>query len=1282
MYNSFAPNSAQLNYNNPSNIGLQQRTPNLQPQTSINLNMAPPPPQRQVSIAVSNPVGVPQPPVHNYGISNSNGMMANSRTVIYQGTDLQKQVLLSQPSPRQLSQMYQMNRQMQPNSINENANVVGSYTQTNSSNSSVPYNRTASLPLPNLYDIQYTQTIRNPNPLPPNQQDSTSTQLQFNPTNSNTRRESLSNPITSNYNTSASAATTEITTSSAQSHPLPSPQTSNYQQTTTGYKQGGNTLPSPISSAQNQITQGRPLPSNPQTSQQTTPSSTVNNRMSTYQINTNNMYYQSNTTTAAPTSNTTPPLSAPVRVTSMMAKPGQQFIYRNQTVMNGPSQMPLYKSFSTTQLSSQQFYPSPMSQPTSASVYIPNTQYLANGKISPSMKPQSQYSPQMVANNRNGASDDSLSSSFEGPSIPPRKVKPRYSTSSTYYSSPSLTGMSYSPRLHGFKNESEYENFRNNRPMSMISTSSENIVELPKRISSNKSSSVSGFGYRNNSRSSICSAPDLHNSFYNSNVDINIPEGAEVNNYPFNSNNSQGKYKYSRSIHGYSVDDTSSEFNEHGGNLRSQYGSTNSLNNLLKYDHMKIENMFMDDEVYQIGDLRDKYPLIDHSPLLSEIASDFSETISLVRHIKDNIEYLDCFSGYEAVSLLAEILGTEDRKVALQTGQVLEAYGMFHDVVYMHKLMDNKDHFYQMHTLALPLARVVTLSRPNYRHDMAVNNVTTSDVDLQIKNMSELSFSTSTTAATTEEKKEKEENKDDNKIPFPTGVLVGIAQCYSPTCFEDSPCYSYSCPKRRLYERVNNKKVSLDHIKTTINANLPFQTTWSTSIGKPYVKKMEKKEIKRQEIIYEFIQTEKEYIDDLYTVITKIMEPIAEGRVSKVGEEFVHSVFSNFEELFEVNKNFYNNIHELQKRKPILESIGDIVKDFIPHLHCYEYYGRSQPRAKHILQIERSHNKSLNNFFKGAQYEPEFRRLPIESFLARPTTRLGRYPILLKNIIKNTPEGHRDIILLTDALHGIENILKEVNNQAGKATNKLKLEEWSLLLESERKDDISLLRLENPEREFIREGKLELKRYANEAQNHSFIPVTLVLLDNMLVITKPKVNSIEIYKKPIPLQLLSIAVDENSEQGVEIQVKHKRGSKNENRKYYTFTIIHQGVATYLFQTMVYSDQKAWVECIKDQLSKYKTESIVKVVPLITNPGTRIIAANYISSMLFLLATENGIYIQSDNKMKLVLPLSKISHMEVMLQYKLLFIISSKLKKKKKKLYIIILYIYYIMNLVT
>jgi len=1142
----------------------------------------PPPPQRQINVT-SHQSTPPQPPAHGYSIS------VNTRNSIYQPNDMQNQMPL----------LYQTNRIQQQNITNDSSDGNYSYPQNNS-HSPIKKVRSSSL-FTFKSDFYGNDQLGNPNPSNPNVLPTT-TYNQFS------------------------------------SNPLPSAQNSNYQKTSPEYNPDRNSFPSPVSSLQNQIPQNyRPLPSNPQ-------SSNVN-RSSTVQIGNNNSS-QSNTNTTPTT------LSTPVRVTSMIAKPGHQYVYRSQTISSNlsqssqPNQHNIFKSHSSSQLSSQSYYQSPTVQPSQTSGYMVSSQYFPNGKISPSVKPQ--RSPQLIAN-RNGSYEEGMV--YEGPSIPPRKVKPRYGSTSSYYSSPSLTGLSYSPRIIGLKNESDYDNYRNGgRPMSMMSFSSENIVELSNRMS-NKGPPFVNFSYRNNSRSSVCSAPDLHNAFYNSNLDAIPQEGNEFNNYMNNNNinningNANKYYKYPRSVHGYSMDDSSSEFVEGVGHLKTQYGSTNSLNNLMKYDHLKIESMFMDDEVYQIGDLRDKYPLVDHSPLLSEIASDFHETISLVCHIKDNIEYLDCFSGEEAVTLLAEILGTEDRKVALLTGQILEENGMFHDVVYMHKLMDNKDMFYQMHTLALPLAGANNLDKSNSSNNIMINNIS-NDSDLQIKNMSELSLN---------EKKKKEENK----ISYPTGVLVNIAQCYSPTCFEDSPCYSYSCPKRRIYEKVVNKKVSLEHIKTTINNTLPLQNTWSTSIGKPYIKKMEKKEIKRQEIIYEFIQTEKEYVEDLFSVKTKIMEPLAEGRVPKIGEEFVRNVFNNIDELYEVNKNFYDNIRELQKRKPILESIGDIVKDFVPNLYCYERYGRSQPRAKHILQIEKNNNKNLNNFFKNAQYKPEFRRLPIESFLARPTTRLGRYPILLKDIIKNTPEGHRDIILLNDALQGIENILKEVNNQAGRATNKLKLEEWSLLLESERKDDISMLRLENPDREFIREGKLELKRYANESQNHSNIPITLVLLDNMLIITKPKVNSIEIYKKPIPLQLLSIIVDENNENGVDMSSKHKRSSKSESQKYYTFTLVHQGVGSYSLQTTVYSDQKSWIECIKKQQSKFKKETITKMIPLITNPGTKIIAANYVSNILFLLATENGVYIQSDNKMKLVLPLSKISHMEVMLQYKLLFIIANK-----------------------
>lgn len=31
---------------------------------------------------------------------------------------------------------------------------------------------------------------------------------------------------------------------------------------------------------------------------------------------------------------------------------------------------------------------------------------------------------------------------------------------------------------------------------------------------------------------------------------------------------------------------------------------------------------------------------------------------------------------------------------------------------------------------------------------------------------------------------------------LPTGVITLLAKCYSPSCQDGSPCYSYSCPRR------------------------------------------------------------------------------------------------------------------------------------------------------------------------------------------------------------------------------------------------------------------------------------------------------------------------------------------------------------------------------------------------------------------------------------------------------------------------------------------------------
>jgi len=523
--------------------------------------------------------------------------------------------------------------------------------------------------------------------------------------------------------------------------------------------------------------------------------------------------------------------------------------------------------------------------------------------------------------------------------------------------------------------------------------------------------------------------------------------------------------------------------------------SSGGLNNLSVPEDAPKEDEFEDDFVYHSGDIREKFPLVKHSACMSQIAANFRKRIKLVKHIKDSIEYMQSFSGYDAVTALAEILETDDRKVAQTTGQALEEQGMFHDVVYLHKLLDSHYHYYQFEDLAKPIAilerketeRLNPKERANLMRKLTERRGSRAELD---------------------------ENE-------PLGVLVNIAKCYSPTCTDNSPCYSYSCPRKRIKEKVTIEETGGRY--ANMNMTLGLQTTWSTSIGKSYVSKMTKQAIKRQEIIYEFIRTEKEYVNDLQSVIKYMIEPLRHGKVIGVDDRLINSIFGNIEEISKVNNDFYEQLRKLQKRKPVLESMGDVVKACVSNFTCYTKYGENQPSAKQILQVQKNKNVHLNTFFKECQNLPYFRRLPVESFLARPTTRLGRYPILIRDILKNTSKNHRDQILLKEANTIIENILKEVNALAGKETNRLKMDQWSELLRFEKKNDVSSIHFDDPKREYIREGKLTLVIHG---YNNESLEVIVLLLDNSLIITYEKNNSFHIYGKPIPINLLSISFSE------------------------------------------------------------------------------------------------------------------------------------------------------------
>ncbi|RKP33383.1 Dbl homology domain-containing protein, partial [Dimargaris cristalligena] len=96
----------------------------------------------------------------------------------------------------------------------------------------------------------------------------------------------------------------------------------------------------------------------------------------------------------------------------------------------------------------------------------------------------------------------------------------------------------------------------------------------------------------------------------------------------------------------------------------------------------------------------------------------------------------------------------------------------------------------------------------------------------------------------------------------------------------------------------------------------------------------------------------------------------------------------------------------------IVDQIGDIVLTHVSQFNPYVRYGAHQVLARHFLDLERNRNKRFDKFLEDQERHPEARKLSIHSFLNRPTSRLGRYPLLLEGILKASPENHPDVASL------------------------------------------------------------------------------------------------------------------------------------------------------------------------------------------------------------------------------------------------------------------------------
>lgn len=386
-------------------------------------------------------------------------------------------------------------------------------------------------------------------------------------------------------------------------------------------------------------------------------------------------------------------------------------------------------------------------------------------------------------------------------------------------------------------------------------------------------------------------------------------------------------------------------------------------------------------------------PPLVYPALLSRVGECFREKIITGDRTKNELTYKNAFSGSEAVDVLSFIIRTTDRNLALLLGRALDAQKFFHDVTYEHRLRDSASEMYQ------------------FRETMMDE-----DADKPVD-----------------------------------GVFVLLSECYSPTCTRDQLCYSIACPRRlEQVSRLNLKigaGLKKDEAPPDDDAveQTDEQKLWINSVPKEVADSVSEKEKKRQEVISEICYTERDFCKDLEYLRDFWINPLR-SKASPIPpqrrEKVVQSIFSNIIDqpsIHSVSSKLAKGLTDRQQAGHVVRNVGDIFLDCVPAFEPFIQYGSKQLEAKYAFENERSTNPNFSQFVDEIERRKESRKLELNGYLTKPTTRLARYPLLLENILKYTEDGNPDKDDIPKVLIMVRELLTRVNAESGKAENRFNL---------------------------------------------------------------------------------------------------------------------------------------------------------------------------------------------------------------------------------------------------
>nr|DBA28591.1 TPA: hypothetical protein GDO54_008920 [Pyxicephalus adspersus] len=323
--------------------------------------------------------------------------------------------------------------------------------------------------------------------------------------------------------------------------------------------------------------------------------------------------------------------------------------------------------------------------------------------------------------------------------------------------------------------------------------------------------------------------------------------------------------------------------------------------------------------------------------------------------------------------------------------------------------------------------------------------------------------------------------------------------------------------------------------------------SWSSSVEPPFAKKQKKEVIKRQDVIYELMQTEMHHVRTLKIMLKVYCRALRE---ELHWNKEINHILPCVDELLELHGQFLSRFKERRKesleegsdRNYIIQKIGDIlVQQFSGDTgeRMKDQYGifcSLHNRAVSHYKFLMRENKKFQNLMKKIGNSSIVRRLGVPECILLVTQRITKYPVLVERILQNTEEGTEDYEALTQALTLIKETITEIDLNVHKSEKVQRLEEIIAKIDAKSSgklnNRITFRKHDMEKRQLLHDGMLYWKTASGRLKD-----ILAVLLTDVLLLLQEKdqkyiFSSVDAKPPVISLQKLIVREVANEEKAM------------------------------------------------------------------------------------------------------------------------------------------------------